>query len=156
MSEIISIDPGLLGLTAKIVAAHAGGNEVPAGAIPGAIRDVYHTLSEIAQNGIGATMTRATPAVPTKKSVLPDRIICLICGKGFTMLKRHLLSEHDQTPGQYRAQWALDANYPMVAPNYSEIRSTLAKKMGLGTKANRDGESSQTTSRGKQRPKALT
>lgn len=151
MSEISSIDSGLLGLTAKIVAAHASGNEVAAKDVAGTIRDVYHTLSEIAQNGIGATMMQVMPAVSTRKSVLPDRIICLKCGKGFTMLKRHLLSEHDQTPGQYRAQWALDANYPMVAPNYSEIRSTLAKRMGLGTKANRDGGGATKSTRKDQR-----
>jgi predicted transcriptional regulator len=132
IASVTSANPALLVLTAKIVAAHAGGNEVPAGAVPDVIRDVYHTLSEIAQNGGGATITQSMPAVQIKKSVSPGRIVCLECGQGFTMLKRHLLSEHDQTPGQYRAKWQLAGDYPMVAPDYSQKRSRLAIAFGLG------------------------
>ena len=122
----------LLELTTEIVAAHAGNNTVALSDLPQLIQDVYKTLSEI-----GATPEapeRPKPAVSVKKSVTPDYIVCLEDGKKLKMLKRHLKTAYDMTPEEYRERWGLPADYPMVAPNYAKHRSTLAKKIGLGTK----------------------
>jgi predicted transcriptional regulator len=126
------IDPAILGLTAQIVSAHAANNELGASALPGAIRTVYDALANIGQ-APPAPAERAQPAVPIRKSVFPDYIICLEDGKRLKMLKRHLATSYNLTPEQYRAKWGLDASYPMVAPNYAERRSELAKQIGLGT-----------------------
>jgi predicted transcriptional regulator len=122
----------ILELTAQIVSAHAANNEVESRGLPGFIRAVYNTLSNIDQ-APAAPVERAQPAVPIRKSVFPDYIVCLEDGKRLKMLKRHLSSSYDLTPEQYRRKWGLDASYPMVAPNYAERRSTLAKQIGLGT-----------------------
>jgi predicted transcriptional regulator len=126
------IDPAILELTAQIVSAHAANNELGASALPGAIRAVYDTLANIGQ-APPPPAERAQPAVPIRKSVFPDYIICLEDGKRLKMLKRHLATSYNLTPEQYRAKWGLDASYPMVAPNYAERRSELAKQIGLGT-----------------------
>ena len=122
----------ILALTAEIVSAHVGANSVGAEALPDLIRDVYRTIS-----GLGAAppapSERPQPAVPIKKSVFPDYIVCLEDGKKLKMLKRHLMSAYGMTPDQYRDRWQLGPDYPMVAPNYAQHRSTLAKKIGLGT-----------------------
>ena len=120
----------VLGLTAQIVIAHVTKNPVFVEDLPGLIREVYKTLSNIGE--VAAPVEAAQPAVAATKSVFPDYIVCLECGKQMTMLKRHLMTEHNMTVDQYRAKWSLPSNYPMVAPNYAETRSTLAKKMGLG------------------------
>jgi predicted transcriptional regulator len=125
------VDSAILGLTAQIVSAHAANNEVEAGALPRVIRAVYDTLSNI--GAATAPVEKAEPAVPIRKSVFPDYIICLEDGKRLKMLKRHLSTSYNLTPEQYRAKWGLDASYPMVAPNYAERRSVLAKEIGLGT-----------------------
>jgi predicted transcriptional regulator len=125
-------DPAILGLTAQIVSAHASHNEIGAGALPSAIRAVYDTLVHIGEVP-SAPVEKAQPAVPVRKSVFPDYIICLEDGKRLKMLKRHLATSYSMTPEQYRAKWGLDASYPMVAPNYAERRSELAKQIGLGT-----------------------
>lgn len=125
-------DPTLLELTAQIVSAHAANNELPSGALPRIIRAVYDTLSNI--GATPATPAEKTePAVPIRKSVFPDYIVCLEDGKHLKMLKRHLSTSFNLTPEQYRRKWGLDASYPMVAPNYAERRSELAKQIGLGT-----------------------
>ncbi len=121
----------MLGLTAQIVSAHVTKNPVPVEELPALIREVYKTLSTIGEVS-AAPVGAPKPAVVVTKSVFPDYIVCLDCGKQMTMLKRHLMTEHNLTVDQYRAKWALPSNYPMVAPNYAETRSTLAKKMGLG------------------------
>jgi predicted transcriptional regulator len=126
------VDPAILGLTAQIVSAHAAHNEVGASALPGAIRAVYETLANIG-DAPAAPVEKAQPAVPIRKSVFADYIICLEDGKRLKMLKRHLATSYNMTPEQYRAKWGLDASYPMVAPNYAERRSELAKQIGLGT-----------------------
>jgi predicted transcriptional regulator len=126
------VDSVLLGLTAQIVSAHAANNELGAGTLPAAIRVVYDTLANIG-NAPPAPVEKAQPAVPIRKSVFPDYIICLEDGKRLKVLKRHLSTSYNMTPEQYRAKWGLDANYPMVAPNYAERRSELAKQIGLGT-----------------------
>jgi predicted transcriptional regulator len=126
------VDSAILGLTAQIVSAHAANNELGASALPGAIRAVYDTLVNIG-DAPAAPVEKAQPAVPIRKSVFPDYIICLEDGKRLKMLKRHLSTSYSMTPEQYRAKWGLDASYPMVAPNYAERRSELAKQIGLGT-----------------------
>ncbi len=120
----------VLGLTAQIVSAHVTKNPVPVEELPALIREVYKTLSTVGE--AAAPVGAAKPSVPVTKSVFADYIVCLEDGKQMTMLKRHLMTEHNMTVDQYRAKWGLPSNYPMVAPNYAETRSTLAKKMGLG------------------------
>jgi predicted transcriptional regulator len=121
----VSMD--ILGLTAQIVAAHLSHNPVPRDTLPSLIQDVYRTL-----NGVGVAapivLEKQAPAVPVKKSVFADHIVCLEDGK-------QLSTAYGMTPEQYRAKWNLPADYPMVAPNYAKHRSSLAKRIGLGTKA---------------------
>ena len=126
-------DTAILGLTARIVAAHAANNQVDTAALPRVIRAVYDTLATIGDQPAAAPAEKAQPAVPIRKSVFPDYIICLEDGKRLKMLKRHLSTSYDMTPEQYRAKWGLDSSYPMTAPNYAERRSALAKQIGLGT-----------------------
>jgi len=125
----------LLALTAEIVAAHVSNNKVEAVELPGLIRQVYGTLAGIDGPGAGVAASAAEklqPAIPVKKSVTPDYIICLEDGQKLKMLKRHLMSHYNMTPEQYRERWGLPADYPMVAPNYALQRQVLAKKIGLG------------------------
>lgn len=127
----------LLALTAEIVAAHVANNKLDAGELPALIRQVYGTLAGLdAQPGQGSGGARSgerpVPAVPVKKSVMPDYIVCLEDGKKLKMLKRHLMSHYKLTPEQYRERWGLPPDYPMVAPNYAIHRQVLAKKIGLG------------------------
>src|SRR3954454_10989079 len=126
-------DSAILGLTAQIVSAHAANNEVGSPALLSAIRTVYDTLANIGDVP-AAPVEKAQPAVPVRKSIFPDFIICFEDGKRLKMLKRHLSTSYNITPEQYRAKWGLDPSYPMVAPNYAEKRSSLAKQIGLGTR----------------------
>src|ERR1700761_3316932 len=126
------VDSAILGLTVQIVSAHAANNELESGTLPSVIRAVYDTLSHIGE-APAAPVEKAQPAVPIRKSVFPDYIICLEDGKRLKMLKRHLSTSYNLTPEQYREKWGLDPSYPMVAPNYAERRSELAKQIGLGT-----------------------
>jgi predicted transcriptional regulator len=121
----------VLGFTTQIVSAHLTNNAVPVEELPALIRGVYKTLSTVGEAEAAAAEPHQ-PAVPATKSVFPDHIVCLECGKQMTMLKRHLMTGHNMTIDQYRTKWSLPSNYPMVAPNYAETRSNLAKKMGLG------------------------
>ncbi|MGK9170089.1 MucR family transcriptional regulator [Inquilinus limosus] len=127
----------LMNLTTQIVAAHVGNNTVAISDLPGLIEQVYRAL-----NGLGTepapVAEKPQPAVPIKKSVTPDYIICLEDGKQLKMLKRHLKTAYNMTPDEYRERWGLPADYPMVAPNYAKQRSKLAKQIGLGTRARRD------------------
>ncbi len=122
----------LLALTTEIVSAHVGNNSVSIGDLPQLIQEVYRTLSMVGTTP--ATPERPQPAVAVRKSVTPDYIICLEDGKKLKMLKRHLKTAYNMTPEEYRERWGLPADYPMVAPNYAQHRSSLAKKIGLGTK----------------------
>ena len=122
----------VLGLTAQIVSAHVSNNSVAPDALPALIQDVYRTLSGVGREP--AQPDKPQPAVPVKKSVFPDHIVCLEDGKKLKMLKRHLKTAYNMTPEQYRERWGLPPEYPMVAPNYARHRSSLAKKIGLGTK----------------------
>jgi predicted transcriptional regulator len=124
----------ILGLAAQIVSAHVRHNSVAADALPRLIQEVYRALVNIGQQ---PTQEKAAPAVPVKQSIRQDRIVCLEDGKSFSMLKRHLMTDHKLTPQQYREKWGLPRDYPMVAPNYAKTRSALAKKIGLGRKAAR-------------------
>ena len=121
----------LLTLTAEIIAAYVANNSVDASDLPKLINSVNRALANIDKN---QSIDRLTPAVPIKKSVTQEYIICLEDGKKLKMLKRNLKTAHGMTPEQYRARWGLPARYPMVAPNYARQRSGLAKKIGLGTK----------------------
>lgn len=132
----VSMD--VLGLTAQIVAAHVSNNAVPTEILPGLIQDVYRTLSgfgrEEAAPAPPPVVEKPSPAVPVKKSIFQDYLVCLEDGKKLKMLKRHLSSAYGMTPEQYREKWNLPLDYPMVAPAYAKHRSSLAKKIGLGTK----------------------
>jgi predicted transcriptional regulator len=125
----------VLGLAAQIVSAHVRHNPVAADELPRLIQEVYRALVNIGRQP--AQAEKPTPAVAVKQSVRQDRIICLEDGKSFSMLKRHLMTDHKLTPQQYRDRWGLPRDYPMVAPNYAQTRSALAKKIGLGRKAGR-------------------
>ncbi len=123
----------LLGLTAQIVAAHVTHNPVAMEGMSSLIQDVYRTLATVGRDA--PPIDKPQPAVPIRKSVFADYIICLEDGKKLKMLKRHLKTAYGLTPDQYRERWGLGPEYPMVAPNYASHRSRLAKKIGLGTKS---------------------
>ena len=123
----------LLELTTEIVAAHVGNNAVEPGDLSRVIKEVYKSLHALGDAAPEPEILK--PAVPVKKSVFPDYIVCLENGKKLKMLKRHLKTSHDMTPEEYREKWNLPSDYPMVAPNYAKRRSALAKEIGLGTKA---------------------
>jgi predicted transcriptional regulator len=123
----------LLALTSEIVAAHVSNNAVASTDLPTLIETVFSTLS-----GLGIPEPEPEielkPAVPIKKSVTEDYIVCLEDGKKLKMLKRHLKTAYNMTPEEYRAKWGLPTDYPMVAPSYAAKRQQLAKKIGLGRK----------------------
>jgi predicted transcriptional regulator len=123
----------LLNLTASIVSAHVGHNAVSPEVLPGLIQSVYRTLAGVESP---QPADKPQPAVPVRRSVFPDYIICLEDGKKLKMLKRHLMTSYNMTPEQYRERWGLPHDYPMVAPKYAERRSALAKQIGLGRKPN--------------------
>lgn len=122
----------VLGWTAQIVSAYVSHNTVAPEALPNLIQDLFRTLSNVGAQP--ETPDKPQPAVPVKKSVFGDYIICLEDGKKLKMLKRHLKTAYNLEPEQYRERWGLPPDYPMVAPNYARQRSSLAKKIGLGTK----------------------
>jgi predicted transcriptional regulator len=123
----------VINLTAQIVSAHVVTNEVSADQLPGLIRNVHQALATVEQ--APAEPATAEPAVSVKKSVFADHILCLDCGQSFKMLKRHISTDHQMTPEQYRAKWDLPSTYPMVAAEYAATRSKLAKDNGLGRRA---------------------
>ena len=133
MSEKISQNE-LLSLTTEIVASHVSNNTVPVSDIPYLIKAVFNSLAGQGSEDEPEQPEKLVPAVSVRKSVQPDYIICLEDGKKLKMLKRHLKTRYDMTPEEYRAKWKLADDYPMVAPAYAEQRSSLAKKIGLGTK----------------------
>ncbi len=123
----------LLTLTTEIVSSHVSNNRVAISDVPQLIEQVHKTLVSLGADGNGKP-ERPNPAVPIKKSISPDYIVCLEDGKQLKMLKRHLKTQYDMTPEEYRERWGLPADYPMVAPNYAKQRSKLAKQIGLGTR----------------------
>jgi len=136
MPEPSSIDD-VLGLTAQIVSAHVSNNVVSPDALPSLIQEVYKTLSGVGKEP--AQPDRPQPAVPVKKSVSAEYLVCLEDGKKLKMLKRHLKTAYNMTPEQYRERWGLPPDYPMVAPSYASHRSSLAKQIGLGTRPRNGG-----------------
>ncbi len=126
-------NPDLLTFTARIVSAHVSHNAVPTEVLPAVIKSVYDTLSGL-EAGVPAPAVAPVPAVPVKRSVFPDYIVCLEDGEKLKMLKRHLRIAHGMTPEQYRERWGLPRGYPMAAPKYAAQRSALAKAAGLGRK----------------------
>ncbi|MBV8779579.1 MAG: MucR family transcriptional regulator [Alphaproteobacteria bacterium] len=127
----------LLALTTEIVAAHVSNNTVAVGDLAQLINQVYQSLANIGTAPPPAPAARPQPAVSIKKSIQPDYLVCLEDGKKLKMLKRHLKTAYNMTPEAYRERWGLSADYPMVAPNYANQRSRLAKEIGLGTRARR-------------------
>ena len=133
-------DDEILKLVAEIVAAYVSNNPVPAGELPAMIRSVHATMGGFANGGGHAGTALHPPAVPVKKSVMPDYIVCLEDGKKLKMLKRYLRSRYKLSPSEYRERWNLPPDYPMVAPNYAQTRSDFAKKIGLGKGKDRKGK----------------
>jgi len=122
-------------LTASIVSAYLSNNPTQASDIPNLINQVHAALLRVSTGRSDAPIEPAKPAVSMKKSITPEYLVCLEDGKRFKSLKRHLRTQYNMTPEQYRDKWGLPADYPMVAPNYAVARSQLAKKMGLGQQA---------------------
>ncbi|HBF61723.1 MAG TPA: MucR family transcriptional regulator [Methyloceanibacter sp.] len=122
----------LVELTADIVSAYVSNNTVVATDLPALISNVFDALKKAASSGAQPAKEELRPAVPIKKSVTSEYLICLEDGKKFKSLKRHLRTHYDLSPEEYREKWGLAHDYPMVAPNYAAARSDLAKRMGLG------------------------
>ena len=127
----------IIDLTASIVAAYVGNNPTPAAEVPALIGQIHAALLRIAGGKVEVPAEPSKPAVPVKKSMTADYLVCLEDGKRFKSLKRHLRTQYSMTPEQYREKWSLPPDYPMVAPNYAVARSQLAKKMGLGQQRRR-------------------
>jgi predicted transcriptional regulator len=121
----------LITLTSDIVAAHVSNNDVAVDDVASLITNVFSALSGLGSDA-DSEEPRPDPAVSVRSSVKKDHIVCLDCGKKMKMLKRHLSTEHDMTPEEYKARWELPSDYPLVAPNYAATRRDLAKKIGLG------------------------
>ena len=124
----------LIGLTTDIISAYVGNNTIPQSALPDLIRQVYAALASLDDSDVQIKQEQMKPAVPIKKSVTDEYIICLEDGQKFKSLKRHLSTHYNMSPEEYRAKWGLPNDYPMVAPHYAQTRSDLAKQMGLGQK----------------------
>ncbi len=123
----------LIALTGQIVAAYVSRNVIPVSDLPTLISTIHQSLTNLGKPQEQAEPAAdLKPAVPIKKSVHPDHIVCLEDGKKLKMLKRHLATSYGLTPDEYRAKWGLPSDYPMVAPNYAKQRSDLALKLGLG------------------------
>ena len=138
MSDETQSRRDLLEQTSRIVSAHVSNNTVSVGDLPELIRQVYRTLASL-NEGPQTRLDRPVPAVPVRRSVMPDHIVCLEDGKKLKMLRRHLKTAYNMTPDEYRERWNLPADYPMVAPNYARRRSQLARQIGLGTGGGRKG-----------------
>jgi predicted transcriptional regulator len=128
-----SVEDQIVSLTVQIVSAHVAANDVSPVQLPVLIREVHRALATVGQPVIEPP--KAEPAVSAKKSVFADHIVCLDCGQGFKMLKRHIAADHGLTPEQYRTKWGLSHDYPMVAAEYAAERSKMAVDSGLGKRA---------------------
>src|SRR6201988_1359764 len=127
-------------LTASIVSAYVSNNSVPTQDLSALINQVHSALTRVSSGQSEAVAETLKPAISVKKSITADYILCLEDGKKFKSLKRHLRTQYNMTPEQYREKWGLAADYPMVAPNYAAARSQLAKQMGLGQQRRRRGK----------------
>jgi len=134
-----TVSPNYVELAADIVSAYVSNNSVATSDLPSLIGDIHSALMRISGGTVEIPTEALKPAVPVKKSITPDYIVCLDDGKKFKSLKRHLRTQYDMTPEEYRERWGLPADYPMVAPNYAQARSQLAKKMGLGQQRRKRG-----------------
>jgi predicted transcriptional regulator len=130
-------ESSLIELTVNIVSAYVSNNSVPSADIPALIGQIHSALKRVAGGQAAAPAEPLRPAVPVKRSINSDFLVCLEDGLKFKSLKRHLRTRYDMTPDQYREKWALPPDYPMVAPNYAAARSQLAKQMGLGQQRRR-------------------
>lgn len=134
-------DEHITELTADLVSAFVSNNSIPTAQLTDLIASVFSALNILKRDGtVPVEVDKPVPAVPVKKSVTPNSITCLVCGKPHKSLKRHISTSHGFTPQEYRAAYNLSADYPMVAPQYAAQRSTLAKTMGLGRKRDRTAE----------------
>jgi len=124
-------------LAADIVSAYVSNNSVPASDLPSLINDVHSALLRVTAGTVITPTEVPKPAVPTKKSITSEFIVCLEDGRKFKSLKRHLRTQYNMSPDEYREKWGLPPDYPMVAPNYAKARSNLAKEMGLGQQRRR-------------------
>ena len=122
----------IIEMTAEIVASYVENNTVSATDLPSLIQSVHRALSSISTGAEAVEVAPKEPAVPVRRSITPDYLICLEDGRKFKSLKRHLRTKYNMSPEDYRAKWGLAKDYPMVAPNYAKARSDLAKQMGLG------------------------
>ncbi len=122
----------IIEMTADIVSAYVGNNSVSSSDLPNLIQSVHRALSAVTSGAMEVVAAPKEPAVPLKRSITPDYLICLEDGRKFKSLKRHLRTKYDMSPDEYRSKWGLPKDYPMVAPNYAKARSDLAKQMGLG------------------------
>jgi predicted transcriptional regulator len=136
------VKASLVEMTAQLTAAYVAGNRVESSEVAPLMESIFVALSALAERDGKAPSPAPVPAVPIKRSVTPDYIICLEDGQRFKSLKRHLKTRYNMTPDQYRAKWGLAKDYPMVSPNYARQRSNLAQTMGLGRRRrnHRDGE----------------
>jgi predicted transcriptional regulator len=130
-------DGSYIELTAQIVSAYVGNNSVPSAEIASLIGQVHAALKRVSGGQASVLAEPAKPAISVKRSINSDFLVCLEDGKKFKSLKRHLRTQYNMTPEQYREKWGLPADYPMVAPNYAAARSQLAKQMGLGQQRRR-------------------
>jgi len=122
----------IIEMTADIVSAYVGNNSVSANDLPSLIQSVHRALAGVSTGVEAVEVAPKEPAVPVKRSITPDFLVCLEDGRKFKSLKRHLRTKYNMSPEDYRAKWSLSKDYPMVAPNYAKARSDLAKQMGLG------------------------
>jgi predicted transcriptional regulator len=132
-----TVNGNYIQLTAEIVSAYVSNNTVPSSDIPAIINQVHAALTRVSGRLGEVPAEPLKPAISVRKSVTPEYIVCLEDGKKFKSLKRHLRTQYNMTPEQYREKWNLPADYPMVAPNYAAARSQLAKQMGLGQQRRR-------------------
>ncbi len=132
-----TVNGNYIQLTAEIVSAYVSNNTVPSSDIPALINQVHAALTRVSGSPGETPAEPLKPAISVKKSITPEYIVCLEDGKKFKSLKRHLRTQYNMTPEQYREKWNLPADYPMVAPNYAAARSQLAKQMGLGQQRRR-------------------
>ena len=122
----------IIEMTTDIVSAYVGNNSVAANDLPSLIQNVHRALTDVASGSVTVEVAPKEPAVPVRRSITPDHLVCLEDGRKFKSLKRHLRTKYNMSPEEYRAKWGLPKDYPMVAPNYARARSELAKQMGLG------------------------
>ena len=134
MAEELEQEHDVLRMAVEIVSAYVSNNSVAAGQVPEVIDTVYNSLNSLKGKTHEGSSEPLKPAVSIRRSVNPDYIVCLEDGKKLKMLKRHLRASYGMTPDEYRAKWGLATDYPMVAPNYSQQRSSFAKQIGLGRK----------------------